>query len=295
MERLAKNKPLFIGLSCLSIGCLVSSFAYPLQKLEVWRQIEYGAFNSSYERTFILTENDLNYPYGFNQERAEVVAQIYKDYKWQKFFLLGCAVASALSALSIGTETCLNDEIDTEAIAIKSKGRKQLVIEAIKHRLAMASKSQRMLFLDEMKSLVEEFGSAEGEILEADELNATDKFVSASYLLSDGIAIDAVVEQTWGLKSGTSEHVDMTQKLQHWLGDDAIAIESVSKDGKVDESVFRAQFPETMDAASWKAICKGLGEGLSQEEIVNEVLGCSASEREAGNAYFSYLKNVYFC
>lgn len=294
MERLAKNKPLFIGLSCLSIGCLVSSFAYPLQKLEVWRQIEYGAFNSSYERTFILTENDLNYPYGFNQERAGVVAQIYRDYKWQKFFLLGCAVASALSALSIGSETCLNDEIDSEALAIKSKGRKELVIEAIKHRLAMAGKSQRMLFLDEMKALVEEFGSAEGEILEADELNATDKFVSASYLLSDGIAIDAVVEKNWGLQSGTSEHAEMMQKFQHWLGDDAIMIESVSPVNSVDESVFRGQFPESMDATSWKAICKALGEGLSKDEIVSEVLGCGGSNREAGSAYFSWLKNRYF-
>lgn len=294
MERLAKNKPLFIGLSCLSIGCLASSFAYPLQKLEVWRQSELGAFNSRYERTFILTENDLNYPYGFSEERANVVARIYQDYKIQKFFLLGCAIASALTALSFGAETCLNDEIDSEAIAIKSKGRKQLMIEAIKHRLAMASKSQRMLFLDEMKALVEEFGSAEGEILEADELNATDKFVSASYLLSDGIAIDVVVEQTWGVKSGTPEHSELKRKFQEWLGDEGIPTQTASTVSNVDEGDFRSIFPESMDTSSWKAICKGLGEGLSREEIVNEILGCSASEREAGNAYFSWLKNKHF-
>lgn len=64
MERLAKGKKLFIGLSCLSIGCLVGSFGYPLQKLEVYKQLESGQFNIEYERTFVLTENDLNYPYG---------------------------------------------------------------------------------------------------------------------------------------------------------------------------------------------------------------------------------------
>jgi hypothetical protein len=294
MERLAKNKPLFIGLSCLSIGCLASSFAYPLQKLEVWRQTELGAFNSSYERTFILTENDLNYPYGFNQERARAVAQIYHDYKWQKFFLLGCAISSALSALSIGSETCLNNEIDSEAIAIKSKGRKQLVIEAIKHRLAMASKSQRLLFLDEMKTLIEEFGTPEGEILEADELNATDKFVSASYLLSDGVAIEDVVSQTWSLQPGTTEHTEMTQKFQRWLSGDVVEGESVSLTSPVSEEVFRGEFPESLDGTYWKAICKALGEGLSREEILSEVLGCNGSNREAGSAYFSWLKNRYF-
>ncbi len=289
MERLAKNKTWFIALSCLSIGCLASSFAYPLQQLEVWRQPEQGAFNSNYERTFILTENDLNYPYGFDQEQARVVAQIYHDYKLQKFFLLGCSIACALTALSIGSETCLNDEIDSEAIAIKSKGRKQLVLEAIKHRLAMASKSQRLLFLDEMKALVEEFGSVEGEILAADEANATDKFVSASYLMADGIAIDAVVSQTWGHEPGTAEHGEVKRKFQEWLGEEVTQPPLTT--AQPSEKDFRDCFPQSMDGATWKAICKAMGEGLSESDIVQDVLGCGESNREAGSAYLAWLKN----
>lgn len=195
MERLAKNKRLFITLSCGAIGCLVGSFAYPLQKLEVWRQVEKNALHQTYTRNFVLTENDVSLPYGFNNNRAKLVAKIYQDNKQQKIFLLVGAAICALGALSIGDETVRADEIDSEVLAIKATGRKQLLLEGVKHRLAMASKSQRLLFLDEMRALVAEFGSAEGEILEADELNAVDKFTNAGYLLAEGLSVDAVVTQ----------------------------------------------------------------------------------------------------
>ncbi len=172
MENLVKDKPLFIGLSCLSIGCLVSSFAYPLQKLEVYRQPEIGQFNIGYERIFIITESDRNYPYGFNQDRAERIAQIYQDYKLQKILLLVFAGLCGGYALQIGSEICEVSELDGEIKQIRARGKKELMLEGIKHRLALASKSQRLLFLDEMKALMDEFGSSEQETQEADEINA---------------------------------------------------------------------------------------------------------------------------
>lgn len=285
MERLAKNKRLFIALSCGAVGCLVGSFAYPLQKLEVWRQVEKNALHQTYTRNFVLTENDVSLPYGFNNNRAKLVAKIYQDNKQQKLFLLVAAAVCALGALSIGNETVLADEIDSEILAIKATGRKQLLLESVKHRLAMASKSQRLLFLDEMRALVTEFGSAEGEILEADELNATDKFTNAGYLLAEGLSVDAVVTQVWGCPVGTNEHRDIKQKLLAWQGEDEEPSASA-----VD---FRAHFPESMDAASWKAVKKALGEGLDKGTIVADVLGCRGAQTAVGEAYFDYLQKWF--
>ncbi len=172
MEKLAKSKPLFIGLSCLAVGCLVSAFGYPLQKLEVYSQTEQGRFGYSYEKRFVITESDLNYPLGFSKSKAVKVAQIYESATVQKFFLLVVSGLCAGYSLLIGQETVVNSEIDSEVATIRATGRKQLLLERVKHDLALASKSQRLLFLDEMKILMEEFGSAEEEILEADEINA---------------------------------------------------------------------------------------------------------------------------
>ena len=172
MEKLARNKPLFIGLSCLSVGCLVGAFGYPLQRLEVYAQPEKGSFNYSYEKRFILTESDQNYPYGFDQSRAVKIAQVYNAYAPQKFMLLILSSVCAGYALLIGGKTVIDSEIDSEVELIQATGKKQLLLEKVKHRLALASKSQRLLFIEEMKTLMEEFGSPEQELIEADEINA---------------------------------------------------------------------------------------------------------------------------
>jgi hypothetical protein len=286
MEKLARNKGLFIGLSCISIGCLVGAFGYPLQKLEVYRQTELGQFNIPYNRTFIISENDLNYPYGFSKESAQLIAQIYQDYKLQKIMLLVLAGLCASYALNMGSDTVVNAEIDDEVSTIKSQGKKELILEKVKHRLAMASKSQRLLFIDEMKALVEEFGTPEGEILEADEANATDKFVNASYLLGEGHSVDTVVQQTWNVQPGTPEHTDLKRKFLSWQSDDADegTVQTVANEGD-----FREQFPESMDSTSWKAICKASQNGASKDEIIKDVLGGS----DAAKAYYEFLKRKF--
>lgn len=172
MEKLAKNKGLFIGLSCLSVGCLVGAFGYPLQKLEVYSQSEMGTFSQTYDKRFIITENDSNYPYGFDSERAAKIAQVYNSALPQKVMLLVLAITCSGYALLIGDGTVINSEIDSEVQAIQATGKKQLLLERVKHNLALASKAQRISFMDEMKALLEEFGSPEEELIEADELNA---------------------------------------------------------------------------------------------------------------------------
>lgn len=242
MEKLARNKPLFIGLSALSIGCLIGSFGYPLQKLEVYSQQELGAFGNAYTKNFIITESDRNYPYGFRKDKAQLIAQIYQDYKLQKIFLLILAGLSAFYALQIGAETVPNAEIDSEIDAIKSQGKKQLLLESIKHKMALASKAQRQLFIEEMKVLMDEFGSPEEEILEADEINA----------LYEQAMVDG-------------------------------------EDPASSAPNFRAQFPESMDAASKKAVDRAKADGLSEDEILKDVLACSASAMAEGREYLKFL------
>lgn len=172
MEKLAKQKGLFIGLSCLSVGCLVSSWGYPLQQLEIYSQQEIGKFGYSYDKRFIITESDQNYPYGFNRDRAVKIAQVYQSYAPQKIMLLILAGICAGYARFIGENTVTNSEIDDEVKLIKDTGRKQLLLEKIKHELALRSKAQKLLFIEEMKAMLEEFGTPEQELLEADEINA---------------------------------------------------------------------------------------------------------------------------
>lgn len=194
MQPLAKNKPLFIGLSCLSVGCLVGAFGYPLQRLEVYAQEEIGAFNQSYQRKFVVTESDSNYPYGFSPDRAIKIAQVYNAYTPQKTMLLILSGVCAGYALLIGEKTVTNAEIDSEVQAIQATGQKQLLLEKVKHNLALASKAQRISFMDEMKALLEEFGSPEEELIEADELNALYDEVSDS-TSSSNTSLSGIAEE----------------------------------------------------------------------------------------------------
>lgn len=163
------RKPLFIGLSFLSIGFLVGSFAYPLQKLELYRQVERGHFDQTYIKTFIITESTLDKPYGFDKSKAKKFAQIYHPATMQKIILLLLASGCAVTALSIGNVPQL--EIEEEINRIKNDAKKELKLKSIKHHFALANKSQQLLFLDEMKELMNEFGSMEDEIMTADEIN----------------------------------------------------------------------------------------------------------------------------
>lgn len=234
MDKLARNKPLFIGLSCTAVACLIGSFGYPLQQVEVYKQVETGNFNNQYIRTFIVSESDQDYPYGFNPEKAKKYAQIYQDAKWQKIALLLLAAGSAIAAINVGQETCLYSEIDEEVLAVKSQGKKELILESVKHKLAMASKSQRLLFLDEMKVLMAEFGSAEEEIQEVDEIAALYQEPSES-----------MVEESVPEVSTEAPTVD-----------------------------FRSHFPEHLDTSVWGLIQPLLVQGVADEDIAKGSLSC---------------------
>jgi hypothetical protein len=75
------------------------------------------------------------------------------------------------------------------------------------------------------------------------------------------------------------------------------AIESAFEGGIPDSSnlteEMRKQFPEAMDATSWKAILKALSNGASRDEIIKDVLGCGAHNAKLGSAYLDFLKQKF--
>ncbi len=75
------------------------------------------------------------------------------------------------------------------------------------------------------------------------------------------------------------------------------AIESTFEEGVADSSnlteEMRKQFPETMDATSWKAVLKALSNSASRDEIIKDVLGCGAHNAKLGSAYLDFLKQKF--
>ena len=167
-----KSKTVFTSLSAISIASLVGSFGLPLQRLQIFKQPELSTFKVPVVRTFILTENDRDYPYGFDKSKAKKFAQIHEPYTVQKILLLTTAIGTSVAALIIGKELVPAVEYEEEISKLTLEGKKELSFRAIKQKFALANKSQQLLFLDEMAAMIQEFGSMESEMLEVDELNA---------------------------------------------------------------------------------------------------------------------------
>ncbi len=231
---MTKNSAVFIGLSLLSIGSLIGSFSYPLQKLHLYRQVEKGAFNTSVTRTYLLTEHSLNYPYGFQPDRAKLYAQIHVDYKLQKMLLLSTAIIASVSALVLGNKILPSLEFEQEVERISLEGKKELKIRQLKQELALKSKASQILFVESMRELMDSPDSTlEEEIQSVDEIAA--------------------------LYSEVEENLLPKEENQ---------VQPASS-----ETDFRSTFPTELDNTSWKAISRAIAEGCSKDEIIRDVLG----------------------
>ncbi len=62
---------------------------------------------------------------------------------------------------------------------------------------------------------------------------------------------------------------------------------------QITEEDIRKEFPEGVDATSWKAILKALQSGASRHEIIRDVLGCNDTSKGVGDAYFEFLKQKF--
>jgi hypothetical protein len=78
---------------------------------------------------------------------------------------------------------------------------------------------------------------------------------------------------------------------------DAVPTEEKALDGASEPEEkpeqFRERFPENLDATSWKAILKALGNGATRKEIIADVLSCPSAEEKLGGQYLDYLKGKY--
>ncbi|QFS52890.1 hypothetical protein [Nostoc sphaeroides] len=205
----------FILLGCVSIGSLFGAFAGNLESFEVWSQREQGQFGQTYNQIFILTENEPKLPYGINKKKATKVASNYDNLQLQKFLLVGVSLVSSGFALLIGESKLLDFEIESETKKIESSAKKEYITRQMKQKWALMSEAQKQLFREELRELIALSGG--DEVMEATEVNATDKFINANYLLAEGHNIDMAVAQTWGYKPGSPEHEEMKAKFTQWI------------------------------------------------------------------------------
>ena len=214
MKKVNKSH-IFILLSTASVGSLFLSFAgYPMA-YEVYKQSEKNQFNIKYDNVFIISEKQLQLPYGYDSGKAAKISAIYNHQLWQKIILLSTAIISSCCAIAL--EDAADDiEVNQEVGKIKTASKKQLAIEKIKHQYAMMSLAQRELFKEEIKALLELTGG--DETLEASELNQTDKFINASYMLSDGHSLDFVITQVWGISQDSPEFENIKNEFLQWRG-----------------------------------------------------------------------------
>lgn len=210
-----KNKEVvFICLSCISIGSLFGSFAGNLQKFEVWEQSEVNNFKQEYNQVFIINEND-KLPYGLDKGKAVKIASNYHSDIVQKCLLLGVAGASSIVALLLANINFEELELNWEVSKIETTAKKQLKIEEIKQKYALMSTARREQFRLEIASLLELTGG--DETLQATEINATDRFINCSYMMSEGHDINTAVAQAWNVQPGTKEHTLKKLAYEDWL------------------------------------------------------------------------------
>lgn len=207
---------IFILLSTASVGSLFLSFAGFPMGYEVWKQQEKNQFNVKYDKVFIFSEKTSQIPYGYDSDKARKVSSIYNHQLWQKIILLITAIISSCCAIALN-EVAHDMEVNAEVGKIETQSKKQLKIEKIKHQYAMMSLAQRELFKEEIRELLQLTGG--DETLEASEANETDKFIHASYMLSDGHSVDFVVSQTWGVSQDSPEFEDIKNKFLQWSSD----------------------------------------------------------------------------
>ncbi len=290
MRKLAKNKEAFIGLTAVSSLSLMGAFGYPLQQLSVYKQPTEGAFGRVYDRVFVVTANDQNYPYGFEEDKAVKVSQILNDYALQKWLSIVICIASTSTAIAMSKTLLPALDIDEQVESIQGEAKKEFITREIKHTWALADKAQRMQYAQEMREMLNQFDVViEQEIMDADEA-IQDKFVNASYLEMEGHPLDVVVTQTWGYEKDTPEHKEMKVKYLAWKNDEDTDAAVATLEPETD---FRVIFPEQMDSTTWKAVLAALQGGSTKDAIIRDVLGCSESTKPQGEAYLKYLKEKF--
>jgi hypothetical protein len=145
---------------------------------------------------------------------SKLVSARHDDDLIQKSILLAVAIAGSATSLLLSTIDFNELELQHATSEIENQAKKQIQIESIKNRYALMSLAQREQFRLELSSLLELTGG--DDTLQADEINATDKWINCSYLIAEGHSLDQAIAQTWGCEDGSPEHQAKKQEYQSW-------------------------------------------------------------------------------
>jgi len=231
---IAKSSAVFIALSVLSLGMLFTSFAFPLQSLEVWKQREFNKLKQPNDVIFIVTDTDEPNS-ALNRSKAVKLSQIYQDYQYQKLALLtgslifsSIAVLLADKAIEFQKMEIHKAKLDVAVKKVEARmGERLYLFNKIKKQWRLLSQPQKNRFIQELLLII--------EFIEKDKMGIkdkiteitppetrtidvkSDKFIEANYFLDNGNDIDTAVCKTWKVALGTKEHSEIKQKFVEWL------------------------------------------------------------------------------
>lgn len=231
MVRLAPktHSALFLAIATGAGALLFTGFAYPLQSMEVLQQPQYNRLRQRADKIFVITDSDIAQPYDLNRHKAFRVLQIHQDYKYQKIALLVTSLMFSSIAMLMADKAVLYQKIDQEIRRRVLEGEdetppkplpkladKAQIFSQMRQRWQTLSEAQKQQFRAEVKALSEMVESHD-TIIPMEKHDITDKFITASYQLEQGEALDTVVANLWNVEPGSHQHGYIKQELTQWL------------------------------------------------------------------------------
>lgn len=150
---------------------------------------------------------------------------------------------------------------------------------------------------DEKKGMAYE---VELEILDASYASLTENAIEIKALEFENKALQLMiplVQENESLKKLISHyhpiHPELSEEDREQAArsaiDSAFTVEQSKSEQstQIIEEAIREKYPENLDATTWKAICKALGNGATKEEILKDVLQDSS---ELARGYYELLK-----
>lgn len=232
MVRLAPktHSAVFLALATGAGALLFTGFAYPLQSVEVLQQPEYNRLRQRADKIFVITDSDIAPPYDLNRQKAFRVLQIHQDYKYQKIALLVTSLMFSSVAMLMADRAVLYQKIDQEIRRrvlededetpppkpLPKLADKAQIFSQMRQRWQTLSETQKQQFRAEVKAL-SEMVESDDTIISMEKHDITDKFITASYQLEQGEALDRVVANLWNVEPGSRQHGYIKQELTQWL------------------------------------------------------------------------------
>lgn len=214
-----KRKPTYVACSVFSLLCLVGAVTKPLQKVEIYKQPSTDVFGRKFNEVFLVSESDIDSQWGLDKKKAIKVAQIHKDSKIEKLILISLSLGFGVVATLLADEVIAKEEVLREVKELKYEGQKELLLDRLKFKLAMAGKEQKEMLRRELKALAELLADTDDNSHVHDaiaEEKLDDKLVDVGYMINEGHSLESAVQKAFGHEPGTPEHDRMVEKYKAW-------------------------------------------------------------------------------